>query len=82
MATAGSRRIRVRSLVAAGVCLALGLGLQLIHRTPVVDVLGSAFDPVDLVAYAAGALLAWLVQLVVVDRPRVRSLSGEAANPS
>lgn len=130
MSTAGSQGVRVRSGLAAAVGLALGLGLQLLDRTPVIDVLGSvvyivfiasalraiqpaigaaacattafgfatvielsqltelpqrvvdafpparlllgsAFDPVDLFAYAGGAVLAFLVQVALVDRDRV-----------
>ena len=125
--TAGSQRVRVRSGLAAAVSLALGLGLQLLDRTPLIDVLGSvvyivfiacllraiwprlgavgtaatafgfatavellqltelpqgvvdvfppsrlllgsAFDPIDLFAYAGGALLAFAVQLMLTGR--------------
>ncbi|MFB6612280.1 DUF2809 domain-containing protein [Agromyces sp. NPDC056379] len=125
-----SRGIRVRSGSAAAVGLALGLGLQLLERTPVIDVLGSvvyivfiacllrailprlgaavssatafgfatviellqltelpqlvvdafppsrlllgsAFDPIDLLAYAGGAVLAFAVQIVLVGTERI-----------
>ena len=128
--TAGSRGIRVRSLLAAAVGLALGLGLQLLDRTLSIDVLGSvvyivfiacllraiwpglgavgsaamafgfataiellqltelpqlvvdafppsrlllgsAFDPIDLFAYAGGAVLAIVLQIVVIGTERV-----------
>jgi hypothetical protein len=38
---APARRIRSRSGIAALACLALGLGLQLVDRSPIVDALGS-----------------------------------------
>jgi hypothetical protein len=128
--TAGSRGIRVRSMLAAVVGLAFGLGLQLLDRTPLIDVLGSvvylvfiacllraiwpllgavgsaatafgfatalellqltelpqlvvdavppsrlllgsAFDPIDLFAYAGGAVLAIIVQIVLTGTERV-----------
>ncbi|SIO09530.1 ribosomal maturation YjgA family protein [Agromyces cerinus] len=127
---AGSQSIRVRSGLAAAVSLALGLGLQLLDRTPVIDVLGSvvyivfiacvlraiwpglgavavaatafgfatavellqlteapqlvvdafppsrlllgsAFDPIDVFAYAGGAVLAYVVLVVWVGTERV-----------
>jgi len=130
MSTAGSQGVRVRSGLAAAVSLALGLGLQLLDRTPVVDVLGSvvyivfiasalrailpglgavacaatafafatavellqltelpqlvvdafppsrlllgsAFDPIDVFAYAGGAVLAIVVQTVLIGAERV-----------
>ena len=130
MPTAGSQGVRVRSGLAAAVSLALGLGLQLLDRTPVIDVLGSvvyivfiasalrairpalgavacaatafgfatlvelsqltelpqrvvdafppsrlllgsAFDPVDVFAYAGGAALAFFVQVALVGTHRV-----------
>ncbi|MGH3705462.1 MAG: DUF2809 domain-containing protein [Agromyces sp.] len=129
-ATSVPRSIRVRSGLASGVGLALGLSLQLLERTPLIDVLGSivyvvfiacllrafwprlgaagsaatafgfatavellqltvlpqlvvdafppsrlllgsAFDPVDLVAYAVGAAIAFVVQLAM-GRPVTR----------
>ncbi|MFB9311356.1 DUF2809 domain-containing protein [Agromyces hippuratus] len=134
LTTAGAHGTGVRSALAAAVGLALGLGLQLLDRTPVIDVLGSvvyivfiacllraiwpgfgaagsaatafgfatvvelsqltelpqrvvdafppsrlllgsAFDPIDLVAYAAGAVLAFVVQLVLVGTARVAASS-------
>lgn len=130
MSTAGSQGVRVRSGLAAAVSLALGLGLQLLDRTPVIDVLGSvvyivfiasvlraiqpvlgavacaatafgfatavelsqltelpqrvvdafppsrlllgsAFDPIDVFAYAGGAVLAYVVQVALVGTNRV-----------
>ncbi|MDR6906167.1 glycopeptide antibiotics resistance protein [Agromyces sp. 3263] len=117
---AETRRLRVLAVVAASGCLVLGLALQLLARTPLIDVLGSmlyvvffgllivlvwprlsaltvtaialavamviellqltpapaaivaalpvsrllfgsAFDPMDLAAYVAGAVLLWLL---------------------
>lgn len=137
LAATTSRRIRARSFVAAGACLVLGLGLQLVDRTLIVDLLGSmlyvglfafllracwpalgaalvsavafalaaavellqltdvpqrvaevfpparlllggSFDPIDLIAYGGGAVLAWIAQLVFIDRARVPSFSGDA----
>ena len=128
--TAGPRGIRVRSMLASAVALALGLGLQLLDRTPLIDVLGSivyivfiacllraiwpalgaggsaatafgfatalellqltelpqlvvdvvppsrlllgsAFDPIDVFAYAGGAVLAIVVQVVLIGAQRV-----------
>lgn len=129
LAVTDARGIRVRSGLAAAAGLALGLGLQLLERTPVIDVLGSvvyivfiacllrailpqlgavvsaagafgfatavellqltalpqlvvdtfppsrlllgsAFDPIDLFAYAGGAVLAFAVQVVLVGTER------------
>ena len=39
--SADTRRLRVLAVVAASGCLVLGLALQLLERTPVIDVLGS-----------------------------------------
>jgi hypothetical protein len=134
-----SRGIRVRSGLVAAVSLALGLGLQLLERTPVVDVLGSvvyivfiasalraiwpslgavacsatafgfatlvelsqltelpqrvvdafppsrlllgsAFDPIDVFAYAGGAVLAFLVHVALVGRARVAAPSAVAGD--
>ncbi len=117
---AETRRLRVLAVVAASGCLVLGLALQLLARTPLIDVLGSmlyvvffgllivlawprlsaltatgialavavaiellqltpvptaivgavpvsrllfgsAFDPMDLAAYLAGAVLLWVL---------------------
>jgi hypothetical protein len=127
---AASRRVRLRSGLVAAVSLALGLGLQLVERTPVVDVLGSvvyvvfiacllravwprlgaagsaatafafaavielvqltplpqlvvdvfppsrlllgsSFDPIDVLAYAGGAAIAFLVQFALIGVARV-----------
>lgn len=129
--TVALRNVRVLSALAALACLALGLGLQLLDRSPLLDgigsvlyvvlvgllvllvrptlpavavalvalaiataiellqltgipdsigtvvplarlVFGSAFDPVDLVAYAGGAVLLFLL-LRVIARSRRRA---------
>ncbi|WP_157007526.1 DUF2809 domain-containing protein [Agromyces laixinhei] len=126
-ASIGSARLRVRALVAAVACLAIGAGLQFVPRTVVVDLLGSvlyvgliafllravwprlgdatsaaaafavaatiellqltglpqrlvevfpparlvfgsSFDPIDLLAYAVGALLAFAAQRLLFRR--------------
>ncbi len=54
--TAPARRIRLHALVSAGCCVALGLGLQLLDRSPLVDVLGSMLY---VVAFGLVVLLAW-----------------------
>ncbi|MFE6254324.1 DUF2809 domain-containing protein [Agromyces sp. NPDC057865] len=41
-AIASSRAVRVRAVIGAVACLALGLGLQLLDRSLVIDLLGSA----------------------------------------
>ncbi|KRC61935.1 hypothetical protein ASE14_14245 [Agromyces sp. Root81] len=128
-ATTDSRGIRARTAVAAVVCLAIGVCLQLLERTLIVDLLGSvlyvgliafllrsawprlggarssalafavaatvellqltglphravevfpparlvlggSFDPIDLVAYAVGAALAFIVQLALAGAGR------------
>ncbi|HKH08017.1 MAG TPA: DUF2809 domain-containing protein [Agromyces sp.] len=125
MSVAERRRLRVLSLVAASGCLVLGLVLQLLERSPLVDVagsvlyvgfagmllaavwpalsspavasvafafaaavellqltrvpqavvavfpparllLGSSFDPIDLVAYTGGAVLLFVAHLGLV----------------
>ena len=59
--TAPARRIRLRALVAAAGCIALGLALQLLDRSPLVDVLGSMLYVVlfGLVILLAWPALAW-----------------------
>ena len=54
--TAPARRIRLRALVAAAGCIALGLALQLLDRSPLIDVLGSMLY---VVAFGLVILLAW-----------------------
>lgn len=72
-----------RSAVAFGICVAVELS-QLIH-TPAIDalretavghlVLGSGFDPRDLLAYAAGVSVAALLErLVRGSRPPLREV--------
>ena len=77
-ALAPTLRLRVRGGVALAICVAVELS-QLLH-TPALDaarrtlpvrlVLGSGFDPRDLVAYAAGVLAAVLLERAVGARPR------------
>ena len=54
--TASARRIRLRALVAAVGCVVLGLGLQLLDRSPLVDVLGSMLY---VIVFGLVILLTW-----------------------
>lgn len=75
---APTMRLPVRGGVALAVCVAVEIS-QLLH-TPALDaarrtlpgrlVLGSGFDPRDLVAYAAGVLAAVLLERAVSGRSR------------
>ena len=55
-AIAPARRIRLRAVVAAVGCVALGLGLQPLDRSPLVDVVGSMLY---VVLFGLVILLAW-----------------------
>ena len=55
-AAAPARRIRLRAAVASAGCVALGLGMQLFDRSPLIDVLGSVLY---VVVFGLVILLAW-----------------------
>ncbi|MBT2516900.1 DUF2809 domain-containing protein [Streptomyces sp. ISL-90] len=133
--TASPRNVRVLGALGAVACIALGLGLQLLDRSPILDVLGSilyvvlvgllvlvvrptlpavvvasvalaistaiellqltgipdsigaavpaarlvfgsAFDPIDLVAYAGGAVLLFVLLRVIARLSRSVPISG------
>lgn len=90
-AAAPSASLRARAAVALGLCFAVEMS-QLYHA-PAIDavratraghlVLGSGFDPRDLVAYTAGVIAAVLVERVVLRRWRRRAVAaGLAPSPS
>jgi hypothetical protein len=83
--------LRARAAVALGLCFAVEVS-QLYHA-PAVDavratraghlVLGSGFDPRDLVAYTAGVIVAVLLERTVLRRRRRRAVAaGLAPSPS